>query len=116
MYLQLVFALNLWYYPPHSDDEEIVELYLDQLTPRMEDIVLNEVIWPYSATSFFLDQHYLTIGINYPKSKLGELSSYLDGIMVEGNAPDLWMESDLSLPEYPNAEFVPTLVEVYLGF
>lgn len=84
-----------------------------------------DLTYPYHPQTIHLHDAYVNVVIEYPENKLDEIGSWLDGIDVNRNAPDLWklckaqqtfMEGDLSIREYPEAEFVPTLVTCMIEF
>ena len=113
MQIILVFLLHLWY--GDGSGEEVVEIQPKFLSPDMLRII-GDAIYPYHANKIHLDGNKVYVNIVYPDKDLEKIGSWLDGIDVNRNAPDLWMEGDLGLPEYPDAEFVPTLVSCCLEF
>ena len=124
MIVQLIFSLTL------QNQDNVIHLNITTLTPRMEDIIINHVLYPYSPiSSLLIESGYLWVYIDYPDQELDKIGQWLDGISVEHNAPDLWMEADLSLEkdflgsylgheyiEQDDYEFVPTLSEVEITF
>ena len=124
MHVELTFILNLWYETKVSGNsvaygdgsgEVVVEIQPTSLTSDMLRII-DSVVYPYHPTVIRVDGSYLYLSIDYPDQELLEIGSWLDGIDVNRNAPDLWMEGNLEIPEYPEAEFVPALVSCKIDF
>jgi hypothetical protein len=111
MYLRLVFRLDLW--RGESNGEGIITLIPSYLTSEMVDII-TRAMFPYQPDWIELRGSYAEVGASFNETDLVALGDNIYMIMVQGNAPDTWMEGDLSLPEYPDDEFVPTLVSFHM--
>lgn len=96
------------------DGEE--EFYPIELTPRMKEIFHRAIYGDddtvATITSYRVMDKGIVMMIDYhqPLAKIGE---WLDNIaLYHGSAEDGWMEADLNLEEFPDAEFVPILIDV----
>ena len=113
MLVELTFILQLW--SSDGSDRVTKEIYPRNLSPRMLEIV-ERIIYPYSLLHYILDDNKLFVYTDYTHDTTDRdiqtaFNDWIYGISVDGNAPDLWMEADLSLEGYSeDVEFVPTLI------
>lgn len=114
MRIELTFTLNLWY-EIGDTGQEIFPITPAMLTPEMLKIIKG-IVYPYQPVNIQLDQSDIYVDIDYHEIDFLEIGSWFDGIDVNRNAPDGWMEGNLELKEYPGAEFVPTLISARLDF
>lgn len=77
------------------------------------DYLSDNFLYPYNLINHYFEDNLMHIIVKAKKNlSLEELSDKLFEIDVEGYAPDLWMEGDISIND--NIEFVPRIYKLYL--
>ena len=106
--------LHLIFSPTVQYEEKSQDFFVDELSPNML-YVIETVIYPYHPEVIYTQDGDIHVIIDYPWDKIEELGEWIYNLSVDGNAPDTWMEADLSLEGYPNNyEFIPVLVEFHV--
>lgn len=120
MQIRLTFKPTLRRQIGDGETEE-EEIYPTELSSRMEGILRSTIDLSYDTEednpsaiveSIKVMDKGIVMTVIYTRALL-DLGEWLDNIsFYHGSAADGWMEGDLSVEEYPEAEFVPILIDV----
>lgn len=120
--LHFIFVPNLWF---SDDDGNFTE---ERQYPTEDDKINNDVkrflssdklhylvesiVYDYKVLNYYFKDNLLHVIVDTKKNlSIKELAGKLYDIDIEGNAPDLWMEGDISVTD--NLEFTPRLYKLF---
>ena len=120
--LHFIFTPNLWFSDDNGDDvdEQVYPTENDTVNNAVDDFISSDklhylvesIAYDYKVLDYYFQNDLLHIIVDTGKSlSVEQLSTKLYDISPDGNAPDLWMEGDISVTE--NIEFVPTLYKLF---
>ena len=120
--LHFIFIPNLWFsgndgdfikeqeYPTEDDKiNKAVEKFI--LSDKM-NYLIDSILYDYKVLDYYFENNLIHIIVDTGKNiSIKDLANKLYDISIEGNAPDLWMEGDISVTD--NIEFTPRIYKLF---
>lgn len=120
--LHFVFINNLWFSDDDGDfveerryptkDNKINEAVKKFISSDKLHYLVESIVYDYKLINYYFKDNLLHIIVDTEKNiSMKELADKLYDIDIEGNAPDLWMEGDISVTD--NIGFIPKIYRLF---